>query len=560
MRGAPPWSPVSRLSWTASKRMGPPHCTPTRSVLPGRPRLHGVAGPPPHPGGHGPVVSVADPAWDYGLSPSSASRRLLLQRRRLSGPGDAPQPRARPLVERLGQSTHATGSAAGRWHGPRTCCVDGAGVRHARYASLPRRVRPVPCAPPWLGVSHGAPARALPCGPRARHATGGRPRRPPRPGAGAAGASGVMAWRRLGGGSGRVCLRAHCPPRPSWGACRPAGRRAAMVDCTPQRPLVMPATRRSTALTGRPRSRWGMAGGREEPLVAGWKPRPCPPWRSPAALAALPPSWRVRELRYHGSSRGVRSRERGLVPPVRDPTCAPRDDLAALSRQRWAAETPLAQRKTPVKMDGLHCKPGLGVQKERLVCAIRSNLVRLVMLHSARRQQGDRARRRVLAALRWGSAPGTGGLLEAVLVPPVRPNRVEPRAKKRQPKQCPGMGTPRHALCKRLIQHAVKDALNAIPVRPIVPIPGSAASGTSRTPASARRLQTDRLSPAAPADRSPVLGLALPAVDRLASYPGIRTASDRHRMATETLRAVRCSCQPLCAAAGTVGGHCASDG
>lgn len=230
-----------------------------------------------------------------------------------------------------------------------------------------------------------------------------------------------------------------------------------IVDFTPHRPFVMPATRCSTAIKGLPRSRWVMAYGREDQLVEWFKPRTCPPWLSPAALAALPPSLRVRELRYHVSSRGFRSREIVLVTTLLDPTCYPRDDLAELYRQRWQAETHLAQLKTTMKMDVLHCKTVLGVQKELLVFAILYNLVRLVMLHSAVRQQVDVERMSFLDALRWCSAPGTGVLLEALLVHPVRPNRVEPRVKKRRPKKFPFMGTPRHALRKQLIQQAVKD-------------------------------------------------------------------------------------------------------
>lgn len=108
-------------------------------------------------------------------------------------------------------------------------------------------------------------------------------------------------------------------------------------------------------------------------------------------------------------------------------------------------------------MDMLHCKTVLGIQKELLVFAILCNLVRLVLLQSAIQQQVDVERISFLDTLRWLGAPSPGVPLEALFVPPTRPNRVEPRVKKRRPKKFPFMGTPRRDLRKHLIQQAVTD-------------------------------------------------------------------------------------------------------
>jgi hypothetical protein len=105
----------------------------------------------------------------------------------------------------------------------------------------------------------------------------------------------------------------------------------------------------------------------------------------------------------------------------------------------------------------LHCKTVLGVQKELLIFAILYNLVRLVILQSAIQQQVDVERISFLDTLRWLGAPRPGVPLEALFVNPARPNRVEPRVKKRRPKKFPFMGTPRLELRKRLLQQAVKD-------------------------------------------------------------------------------------------------------
>jgi len=82
-----------------------------------------------------------------------------------------------------------------------------------------------------------------------------------------------------------------------------------MVDLTPHRPLVMPATRRSTAIKGRPRSRWISAFSQDDPRVEWLKPRTCPPWLSPDALEALPPALVGRALRDDVTRLGFRSRQ-----------------------------------------------------------------------------------------------------------------------------------------------------------------------------------------------------------------------------------------------------------
>jgi hypothetical protein len=117
-------------------------------------------------------------------------------------------------------------------------------------------------------------------------------------------------------------------------------------------------------------------------------------------------------------------------------------------------ETHLAHLKTTMKMDVLHCQTVLGVHKELLVFAILYNLVRLVILQSAKRQEVGVERISFLDALRWLRAPDTGVPLEALFLNPTRPNRVEPRVKKRRPKAFPFMSKPRRLLRQALIQHA----------------------------------------------------------------------------------------------------------
>jgi hypothetical protein len=228
-----------------------------------------------------------------------------------------------------------------------------------------------------------------------------------------------------------------------------------IVDFTPHRPFAMPGTRRTPQIKGLPRSRWLTAHGQEDQQVEWFKPQTCPPWLDPATFEALPASLILRELRYQVSQPGFRSRLITLVTTLIDVACYGKDDLADLYYKRWEVETHLRQLKTTMKMDVLHCKTVLGVLKELTVFTLIYNLVRLVILQSAKHQQVDIERISFIDALRWLSAPESGVPLEELFVNLWRPNRVEPRVQKRRPKKYPFMTKPRQILRNQLIQQAV---------------------------------------------------------------------------------------------------------
>jgi hypothetical protein len=225
-----------------------------------------------------------------------------------------------------------------------------------------------------------------------------------------------------------------------------------IVDFTPGRPFVLPSVRRTPAVKGIPRSRWLKALGVHDQLVAWLKPKTYPSWLARETLAALPDSLVLREVRYHLSTPGFRTREITLVTTLLDAEVYPVPDLAELYRRRWQVETSLAHLKTTMQMDVLHCKTVPGVLKELTVFAIVYNLVRLVMWPSATLQHTAVERISFLDALRWLSAPSTGMPLVALIVNPVRPHRVEPRVKKRRPKSFPLIIKPRQELRQQLVQ------------------------------------------------------------------------------------------------------------
>jgi Transposase DDE domain len=229
-----------------------------------------------------------------------------------------------------------------------------------------------------------------------------------------------------------------------------------IVDFTPGRPFVKPSVRRTPAVKGIPRSRWLKALGVDDQLVAWLKPKTCPSWLTQETLAALPDSLVLREVRYRIGTPGFRTREITLVTTLLDAEIYRVADLAELYHQRWRVETLLAQLKTSMQMDVLHCKTVPGVLKELTVFAIVYNLVRLVICQSATLQHIGVERISFLDALRWLSAPCTGIPLAALIVNPIRPHRVEPRVKKRRPKPFPLMITPRQERRQQLVQQACR--------------------------------------------------------------------------------------------------------
>src|SRR5262245_44859983 len=71
--------------------------------------------------------------------------------------------------------------------------------------------------------------------------------------------------------------------------------------------------------------------------------------------------------------------------------------------------------------------------------------------------------------------------------------------------------------------------------RGTIPLTSVAASGTPRAAASARGLPAVSASTAPPCDRSPVLGVAVSSVVRVAKRPGVRSAPHGHYLAAQAL-------------------------
>jgi hypothetical protein len=230
-----------------------------------------------------------------------------------------------------------------------------------------------------------------------------------------------------------------------------------IVSFTPGRPHVEPGKRSAKGQKGLPRSRWVKQLGSQDQVVYWLKPATCPQWMSPQQYTQLPEHLRLRELRYRVQPKGFRVKTITLVTTLEDAERYRVEDLADLFLARWGIETNLGHLKTTMGLDVLKCKTVNGVLKELTVFALVYNLVRLVMIQSARRQQVAIERISFIDAMRWLACAQDDEPLPTLVVNPHRPNRFEPRVRKRRPKQYPLMTKPRQALRKSLVNKVDAD-------------------------------------------------------------------------------------------------------
>lgn len=169
-----------------------------------------------------------------------------------------------------------------------------------------------------------------------------------------------------------------------------------------------------------------------------------------AAHAALPPHLTVRLLRYDIWQRGFRTRRVTLLTTLVDARRYPADELARLYGRRWQIEVNFRDLKQTLGLDILHSRKPDTVEKEIIMFTIVYNLVRAVMLAEAERRGVPPERISFVDALRHLSWPILGAD-PPLWLNPERPGRVQPRVRKRRPKQYPLMKQPRNVLTKRLL-------------------------------------------------------------------------------------------------------------
>jgi hypothetical protein len=222
-----------------------------------------------------------------------------------------------------------------------------------------------------------------------------------------------------------------------------------IVDFTPGRPTAVregPYPRPQ----GLPSSRWVLAHGKTDQVVVWFKSKHNPTWMSADEFAMLPAEIAVRELRYRVETPGYRVREITLVTTLLDASAYPATDLAELYYKRWRIELNFRHIKISMKMDVLRCETVEGVLKELAIFCLAYNLVRSVMMESARARGADPDRVGLIDAVRWLIGLEGTGCATVLVINPSRRGRVEPRVVKRRPKQYMRMTRPRAELRKLL--------------------------------------------------------------------------------------------------------------
>lgn len=187
--------------------------------------------------------------------------------------------------------------------------------------------------------------------------------------------------------------------------------------------------------------------------IVEWKKSgPCPNWLSREQWEQIEERMPVRELKLFISRRGYRTKKLTVVTSLLDPALYPAQAIAELYRRRWSAELYLREIKVVMGMDILRCKTPELVEKELAMRVIAYNLVRALMLEAAVKERAELDRisfKGTVSALRvWAPILAQKNMsrskrdriycdllhyLAHDLVP-LRPNRREPRAKKRRTK------------------------------------------------------------------------------------------------------------------------------
>jgi hypothetical protein len=198
--------------------------------------------------------------------------------------------------------------------------------------------------------------------------------------------------------------------------------------------------------------RRGLRWGRGDHVVFWSKPKR-PDWMDEATHASLPARIAVRELRVVVRQPGFRTRSLVVATTLLDPDQAPADEIALLYRLRWQAELDLRSLKSVLQMGVLRGQSEAMVRKEVWVHLLAYNLIRTVMAQAAQEhgllplEISFKGTLQTLAAFAplLLSAPASRreelglALRQAVAQHRVgeRPDRYEPRAKRRRPSPDP---------------------------------------------------------------------------------------------------------------------------
>jgi hypothetical protein len=202
--------------------------------------------------------------------------------------------------------------------------------------------------------------------------------------------------------------------------------------------------------------RTGVPLGHDDHLVF-WKKPPRPEWMTHQDHAALPEFLILREVRVRVKQRGFRSKSLVVVTTLLSPAGYAADEIGELYRRRWQAELHLWSIKIALQMDHLRCKTPHRVRNEFWMHLLAYNLVRRTLALAALQSGAKPWQISFKGALQTlnqflpqlGSAKSVEVICEALAqsiaahVVGNRPDRHEPRVRKRRPKEYAYMTKPR---------------------------------------------------------------------------------------------------------------------
>ncbi len=201
--------------------------------------------------------------------------------------------------------------------------------------------------------------------------------------------------------------------------------------------------------------------------IATWlKPVRCPKVLSPEDYALLPETLLVREIRYRVMVKGYRTREVILSTTLLDAEKYSAEALADLYFRRWQVEVDFRHIKITMQLDVCRGKSPDVVEKEFWAHVLAYNLIRRLLWEAGDTWDGDALGLSLKGAIQhllsrwilyWVERESSDYELLLALVNaetiPRRPGRVEPRVRKRRPKNYSLMTVPRRELKKSLPKH-----------------------------------------------------------------------------------------------------------
>lgn len=207
--------------------------------------------------------------------------------------------------------------------------------------------------------------------------------------------------------------------------------------------------------------------GIEDHIVTWTKPQKPPRRLRNEDFNIIPETLAVREIRYRVDVKGFRTQTITLATTLLDAELYPAEDLADLYFQRWIVELDFRHIKITMQMDVLRCKSPQMVRKELWCHLLAYNLIRHLMWEAEQTKAGCAGRTSFKGTIQYlisfrslfavTTLQRNKALLNQLLAlvaaqeVPCRPDRIEPRVKKRRPKKYNLMNKPRAELRAALI-------------------------------------------------------------------------------------------------------------